>query len=84
MLVVENTHENGVGTVHLVTNENFFVAKSSAPLLCVNPALWWPPMALHQGKHLPTTETTSVFLTGIQNVLFQSQGKECDSRKPEY
>lgn len=27
MLVVENTHENVVGTVHLVTNENVFVAK---------------------------------------------------------
>ena len=41
MLVVENTHEKVVGTVHLVTNENFFVAKSSAPLTmqCVNPAL---------------------------------------------
>lgn len=41
MLVVENTHEKVVGTVHLVTNENVFVAKSSAPLsvLYVNPAL---------------------------------------------
>lgn len=66
MLVVENTHENVVGTVHLVTNENVFVAKSSAPLLGVNPALCWPLMALHQGKHLPTTETTVVSLTGIQ------------------
>lgn len=53
MLVVENTHENVVGTVHLVTNEIVFVAKSSAPL-GVNPALCWPPMALHQGKHLPS------------------------------
>ncbi len=34
MLVVENIHEKVVGTVHLVTNENenFFLAKSSAPL----------------------------------------------------
>ena len=41
MLVVENTHEKVVGTVHLVTNENFFVAKSSAPLTVLygNPAL---------------------------------------------
>lgn len=29
-MLVENTHEKVVGTVHLVTNENVFVAKSSA------------------------------------------------------
>lgn len=29
MLVVENTHDKIVGTVHLVKNENVFVAKSS-------------------------------------------------------
>lgn len=41
MLVVENTQEKVVGTVHLVTNENLFVAKSSplckscSPSVCV-------------------------------------------------
>lgn len=31
MLVVENTQDQVVGTVHLVTKENLFVAKTSAP-----------------------------------------------------
>lgn len=50
MLIVESTHEKVVGTVHLVTNENFFLAKSSAPrtMLFVNPA---PCQLLRTLKH---------------------------------
>lgn len=33
-MLVENTHEKVVGTVHLVTDENVFVAKSSA--VCIS------------------------------------------------
>lgn len=38
-MLVENTQEKVVGTVHLVTNGNLLVAKSSAPLkvFCLNP-----------------------------------------------
>lgn len=65
MLVVENTHERVVGTVHLVTNENFFVAKSSAPLtmLYINPALFTHSRVLHW---LYTEEQICQTLTSLQ------------------
>ena len=57
--IVQNTYEIVVGTVHLVTKESFFVAKSSPPqvMLCVwvreSSALLWPQLIALIFDHLP-------------------------------